>query len=134
MRIVKLNISRSLISRPDREPSSPHWCPAELVQYGWGHYNHSSQSSQSSQSTQSSLVTNKVQPAPVCQPGEQTDQTDHHLQSSGEETEEGTETPEAEKTDESLDPEMMVTLCESPHRFLATLDDDLSLDLPSVPM
>ena len=131
MRIVKLNIFRTLISRPGREPSSPHWCPAELVQYGWGHYNHYSQSSQS---THSSLVTNKVQPAPVCQPGQQTDQTDHQLPSSGEEAEEGAETPEAEKTDESLDPEMMVTLCESPHRFLATLDDDLSLDLPSVPM
>ena len=124
-----VNISRALISRPGREPSSPHWCPTELVQYGWGHYN-----SQYSQSAHSSLVTNKVQPAPVCQPAQQTDQSDHQLQSSGEEAEEGAETPEAEKTDESLDPEMMVTLCESPHRFLATLDDDLSLDLPSVPM
>ena len=121
-----LNICRALVSRPSKEPSSAHWCPAELVQYGWGHY------------TQPPLVilaANKVQPAPLEQPESQ-----HEAQSSAEERQDGAETPEstekqeAEKIDESLDPEMMVTLCESPHRFLATLDDDLSLDLPSVPM
>ena len=122
--VLMLNICRTLIWRPSREPSSPHWCPPELVQYGWGHF---------TQPAQSTLKTNKIQPATLEQP-EQTDQSQQEVQSSGEEREEGAEKQVTEETGESLEPDMMVTLCESPHRFLATLDDDLSLDLPSVPM
>ena len=135
---VTLHIRRTQIWRGRRESSSPHWCPSELVQYGWGHY--SSQDSSPppppapvrAPSAQSRLTTNKVQPAPWAEKEPQ-------VPSSGEESQEEAETrdvdqEEEEKSDESLEPDMMVTLCESPHRFLATLDDDLSLDLPSVPM
>ena len=137
-------MSRTLSSRDSREPEGAHWCPPELVEFGWGHFSHH----YSQQAPLGSLNTNKVQPEPSGQT-EQTggrDESDHHQQSStsqgsedGAETEdveqvESTEEEGTEKTGESLDPDLMVTLCESPHRFLATLDDDLSLDLPSVPM
>ena len=100
------------------------------MQYGWGHYT----SHQASPQASLSLHSNQVKPAP---PG-QTEQTEENeeIEESGESEDQssGQQSEETEKTGESLDPEMMVTLCESPHRFLATLDDDLSLDLPSVPM
>ena len=118
---------RALSCRESREPSGAHWCPPELVQYGWGHYT----SQQASPQASLSLHSNQVQPAPLGQ----TEQTeDREERGESEDQSSGQQSEETEKTGESLDPEMMVTLCESPHRFLATLDDDLSLDLPSVPM
>ena len=135
-------MSRTLSSRDSREPEGAHWCPPELVEFGWGHF--SQQYSQ--QAPLGSLNTNKVQPEPSGQT-EQTggrDESDHHQSSTSQDSEDGAETEDVEqvesteegteKTGESLDPDLMVTLCESPHRFLATLDDDLSLDLPSVPV
>ena len=40
--------------------------------------------------------------------------------------------PQPHKVSDDLS--LMITLCESPHRLLATLnEDDMSLDLPSIP-
>ena len=123
-----------------------HWCPAELVPYGWGHY-----SEGPSPGVTGMVKSNQVQPAPVLQSelteenksqqsygDNESEHNDNHEKDLTDEpcivTVEHTENDNVESVEASLDSAMMMTLCESPHRYLATLDDDLSLDLPSVPM
>ena len=134
-------------TREGGEGGERHWCSPELVPCGWGHYT-------GSDVTETRIKSNQVQPAPVTLTEDQTslqssrvqqseDLSDHKDNPGQEECivtiEPGDDDDDDDDDDpgeagRSLDSKMMETLCDSPHRFLATLDDDLSLDLPSVPL
>ena len=137
---------RAVKHRQTREGGERHWCSPELVPYGWGHYT-------GSDVTETKVKSNQVQPVPATTTEDQTslqssreqqseDLSDHKDDLGQEECIVTIEPGDDDDDDDddpgeaggSLDSKMMETLCESPHRFLATLDDDLSLDLPSVPL
>lgn len=155
---VVMRICQYQSSREGGEDSIQHWCPPDMIPFGWGHFNtrdmravnmdNPGQCGENKSAIKSANQSVKVQPL-------KSSESDMAEQAHMEEKEdvksdivkierhspvsielrnvESKENTQSEEKDESRsETELVVTLCESPHRLMATLDDDLSLDLPSM--
>ena len=124
-----------------------HWVSPTLVRYGWGHYTDHDPNHHIPETinTRVKTVIGSNQVHPLNMSDTDIDNSNTSNNNDKDDDERGAETvnvqieaadpeqhPQPHKVSDDLS--LMITLCESPHRLLATLDeDDMSLDLPSIP-